>query len=224
MANEKILVVDDDVNICELLRLYLTKEGYQVTIANDGEEGLDKFNQVKPDMVLLDVMMPRMDGLEVCRRIRKLGNTPVMMLTAKAQTGDRITGFNAGADDYLPKPFEPDELICRVRAMLRRGGSYHPAVLSYGGVSLDTGTDMLSCGERSVRLSGREFQVMELFPRSPKIVLSAERIMERVWGWDSDAGINVVWVHISNLRKRLKAIGMTIQANRGLGYILEAER
>ena len=110
--------------------------------------------------------------------------------------------------------------------MLRRGGSYHPAVLSYGGVSLDTGTGMLSCGERSVRLSGREFQVMELFPRSPKIVLSAERIMERVWGWDSDAGINVVWVHISNLRKRLKAIGagVTIQANRGLGYILEAER
>ena len=160
-------------------------------------------------------------------RLRAEGvKTPIMMLTAKAQKDDRITGFNAGADDYLPKPFEPDELICRVRAMLRRGGSYHPAVLSYGGVSLDTGTGMLSCGERSVRLSGREFQVMELFLRSPKIVLSAERIMERVWGWDSDAGINVVWVHISNLRKRLKAIGagVTIQANRGLGYILEAER
>lgn len=177
------------------------------------------------DAIILDVMMPKLNGVEVLQKLRDAGvTTPVMMLTAKAQTGDRITGFNAGADDYLPKPFEPDELICRVRAMLRRGGSYHPAVLSYGGVSLDTGTGMLSCGERSVRLSGREFQVMELFPRSPKIVLSAERIMERVWGWDSDAGINVVWVHISNLRKRLKAIGMTIQANRGLGYILEAER
>ena len=106
MANEKILVVDDDVNICELLRLYLTKEGYQVTIANDGEEGLDKFNQVKPDMVLLDVMMPKMDGLEVCRRIRKLGNTPVMMLTAKGETFDKVLGLELGADDYMVKPFD----------------------------------------------------------------------------------------------------------------------
>ena len=101
MANEKILVVDDDTNICELLRLYLTKEGYQVTTANDGEEGLDKFNQVKPDMVLLDVMMPKMDGLEVCRRIRKLGNTPVMMLTAKGETFDKVLGLELGADDYM---------------------------------------------------------------------------------------------------------------------------
>mgnify|MGYP000137518851 FL=1 len=107
MANEKILVVDDDTNICELLRLYLTKEGYQVTTANDGEEGLDKFNQVKPDMVLLDVMMPKMDGLEVCRRIRKLGNTPVMMLTAKGETFDKVLGLELGADDYMVKPLTP---------------------------------------------------------------------------------------------------------------------
>lgn len=107
MANEKILVVDDDTNICELLRLYLTKEGYQVTTANDGEEGLEKFNQLKPDMVLLDVMMPRMDGLEVCRRIRKLGNTPVMMLTAKGETFDKVLGLELGADDYMVKPSTP---------------------------------------------------------------------------------------------------------------------
>ena len=106
MANEKILVVDDDANICELLRLYLTKEGYQVTVANDGEEGLEKFNAVKPDMVLLDVMMPRMDGLEVCRRIRKAGNTPVMMLTAKGETFDKVLGLELGADDYMVKPFD----------------------------------------------------------------------------------------------------------------------
>ena len=183
MANEKILVVDDDVNICELLRLYLTKEGYQVTIANDGEEGLEKFNQVKPDMVLLDVMMPRMDGLEVCRRIRKLGNTPVMMLTAKGQKSDRITGFNAGADDYLPKPFDPDELLSRVRAILRRSEAYQPTVLAYGDLTLDPGSGNLSCGKDPIRLSGREFQIMELFMRSPRQVFSAERIMERVWGW-----------------------------------------
>ena len=120
MANEKILVVDDDTNICELLRLYLTKEGYQVTVANDGEEGLEKFNQVKPDMVLLDVMMPKMDGLEVCRRIRKAGNTPVMMLTAKGETFDKVLGLELGADDYMVKPFDAKEVVARIKAVLRR--------------------------------------------------------------------------------------------------------
>ena len=120
MANEKILVVDDDANICELLRLYLTKEGYQVTVANDGEEGLEKFNAVKPDMVLLDVMMPRMDGLEVCRRIRKAGNTPVMMLTAKGETFDKVLGLELGADDYMVKPVDEEEMLWRIEALLRR--------------------------------------------------------------------------------------------------------
>ena len=120
MANEKILVVDDDTNICELLRLYLTKEGYQVTTANDGEEGLDKFNQVKPDMVLLDVMMPKMDGLEVCRRIRKLGNTPVMMLTAKGEESDELNGFDLGVDEYIAKPFSIKTLRTRVNSLIEQ--------------------------------------------------------------------------------------------------------
>ena len=221
----RILIAEDEPELAAALEAMLKREHYSVDVVHDGDDALDYGLAENYDGLVLDIMMPRRDGLEVLRLLREKGvSTPVLLLTARSGVDDRIRGLNAGADDYLPKPFEPDELICRVRAMLRRGGSYHPAVLSYGGVSLDTGTGMLSCGERSVRLSGREFQVMELFPRSPKIVLSAERIMERVWGWDSDAGINVVWVHISNLRKRLKAIGMTIQANRGLGYILEAER
>ena len=223
MANEKILVVDDDTNICELLRLYLTKEGYQVTVANDGEEGLEKFNQVKPDMVLLDVMMPGLDGLEVCRRIRAAGNTPVMMLTAKGETDDRITGFNAGADDYLPKPFDPDELLSRVRAMLRRASAYQPTRLAFSDLTLDPGTGFLTSHGQSVRLSGREYQVMELFLRNPRMVFSAERILELVWGWENEAEINVVWVNISNLRKKLKNLGShaVLRANRGLGYALE---
>ena len=135
-----------------------------------------------------------------------------------------LTAVNfAGADDYLPKPFDPDELLSRVRAILRRSEAYQPTVLAYGDLTLDPGSGNLSCGKDPIRLSGREFQIMELFMRSPRQVFSAERIMERVWGWDNEAEINVVWVNISNLRKKLKSIGshVTLQANRGLGYVLE---
>lgn len=147
------------------------------------------------------------------------------LLTAKGQTEDRITGFNAGADDYLPKPFDPDELLSRVRAMLRRGQTYRPAALTYGDLTLDPATGDLSCGDKTVRLGGREFQIMELFLRAPRQVFSADRIMEQVWGWDNEAEINVVWVNISNLRKKLKSLGShtALRANRGLGYLLEAE-
>ena len=178
------------------------------------------------DGVILDVMMPEMNGIQVLERLRAEGcRTPIMMLTAKGQKDDRITGFNAGADDYLPKPFDPDELLSRVRAMLRRSEAYQPSVLAWGDVTLDPGTGLLACGGQSVRLGGREFQVMELFLRNPRQVFSAERIMERIWGWDDEAEINVVWVNISNLRKKLKAIGsrVTLKVNRGLGYALEDE-
>ena len=170
--------------------------------------------------------MPRMNGIQVLERLRAEGvKTPIMMLTAKGQKNDRITGFNAGADDYLPKPFDPDELLSRVRAILRRSEAYQPTVLTYGDVTLDPTTGLLSCGGQSLRLGGRELQVMELLIRSPRQVFSAERIMERVWGWDNEAEINVVWVNISNLRKKLRAIGsrVTLRANRGLGYVLEEE-
>ena len=169
-------------------------------------------------------MMPKMNGIEVLKKLREQGiKTPIMMLTAKIQKDDRILGFNSGADDYLPKPFEPDELICRVRAMLRRSENYKPDILSYGDLLLNTANGTLSCGQQSIRLSGREFQLMELFMRSPGNVFSADHIMERIWGFESDAEINVVWVHISNLRKKLKSIGSTVSiyANRGMGYVLE---
>ena len=221
-----VLLCEDDENLGMLLREYLQAKGYDTELCPDGEAGYRAFTQNKYDLCVLDVMMPKMDGVQVLQRLREEGvRTPVMMLTAKSGKDDRITGFNAGADDYLPKPFEPDELICRVRAMLRRGGTYQPTVLAFGDVTLDPGSGVLSCCGRSVRLSGREFQVMELFLRSPQVVLSADRIMERVWGWDSEAEINVVWVHISNLRKKLRSIGshVTIRASRGLGYLLEVE-
>ena len=220
----KILVIEDEKLLADSIKTLLEGKGFEVEVAYDGETGVEYAELGIYDLLILDVMMPKMNGVEVLQKLRAEGiKTPIMMLTAKAEKDDRITGFNAGADDYLPKPFEPDELIARVRAMLRRSEDYHPTLLTWGDITLNPDTGVLSCGRESVRLSGREFQVMELFMRSPKVVLSADRIMERVWGWDSDAEINVVWVHISNLRKKIKSIGsgVTITANRGMGYLLE---
>lgn len=221
----RILIAEDEVTIARVLKVMLEKNKYAVDMVHNGSDALDYIQAVGYDALVLDIMMPGKDGIEVLKADRAEGNTtPALFLTAKAEVADRVVGLDAGADDYLPKPFAPDELICRVRAMLRRGGEYRPTVLTFGDAALDCSTGMLSCAGQSVRLSGREFQVMELFLRAPKVVLSAERILERVWGWDSDAEINVVWVHISNLRKKLKGIGscVTIRANRGLGYVLEA--
>lgn len=220
----RLLIAEDELDLAEALTVFFEKNQFSVDAVNDGLSAYEYGASGDYDGIILDVMMPKMDGIEVLQRLRREGiKTPIMMLTAKGQKDDRIAGFNAGADDYLPKPFEPDELICRVRAMLRRSQDYKPTILSFGDLSLDTSNGLLECGEKSIRLSGREFQLMELFMRSPKIVFPAERMMERIWGWDSDAEINVVWVHISNLRKKLKSIGsrVSIYANRGLGYVLE---
>ena len=220
----KLLIAEDERDLAEALSVFFTKNQFTVDTVFNGADAYDYASGGDYDAIVLDIMMPKMNGIEVLEKLRRDGvNTPVMMLTAKGEKDDRILGFNSGADDYLPKPFEPDELICRVRAMLRRGGDYTPSVLSFGDVALNTDNGRLSCGEKTVLLSGREFQVAELFLRNPRIVLSAERIMDRVWGFESDAEINVVWVHISNIRKKLKAIGsrVTIRANRGMGYILE---
>ena len=219
-----VLIVEDEKNIVDIIRFNLQRTGYDTLEAYDGEAGLAMAREKKPDLILLDVMMPKMDGIQVLEKLRQEGvKTPIMMLTAKGQKSDRITGFNAGADDYLPKPFDPDELLSRVRAILRRSEASQPPVLAYGALTLDPGSGNLRCWKNPIRLSGREFQIMELFMRSPRQVFSAERIMERVWGWDNEAEINVVWVNISNLRKKLKSIGshVTLQANRGLGYVLE---
>lgn len=221
----RLLIAEDEVDLAEALTVFFERNQFTVDTVHDGLAACEYAAAAQYDAIILDVMMPKMDGIAVLQHLRRQGiKTPVMMLTAKAEKNDRITGFDSGADDYLPKPFEPDELIARVRAMLRRGGAYTPAVLTFGDVSLDTGSGLLSCAGQSIRLSGREFQVMELFLRHVRVVLSADRILERVWGWDSDAEINVVWVHISNLRKKLRAIGstVTIRANRGLGYVLES--
>lgn len=223
----RLLIAEDELDLAEALTVFFEKNKFAVDAVNDGFAAYEYASSGQYDAIILDVMMPKMNGIEVLRKLRADGiQTPIMMLTAKSQKDDRITGFDAGADDYLPKPFEPDELICRVRAMLRRGAQYTPDTLIFGDISLNSDTGMLTgTSGKTIRLSGREFQVMELFMRSPQIVFSADRIMERIWGWDNDAEINVVWVHISNLRKKLKSIDscVSIRANRGLGYVMEAK-
>ena len=223
----KLLIAEDEPDLAEALTVFFERNQFTVDTVYDGMSAYEYAGADTYDAIVLDVMMPKMDGIEVLRRLRADGDkTPIMMLTAKAQKDDRITGFDAGADDYLPKPFEADELLSRVRAILRRREQYAPSVMQYADLSLSPVSDTLLCTTgQSVRLSGREYQVMELFMHSPKTVLSADTVMERVWGWNSDAEINVVWVHISNLRKKLKAIGsrVSIKANRGLGYVMEAD-
>lgn len=222
----RLLIAEDELDLAEALTVFFEKNHFSVDAVHNGFDAYEYAASGGYDGVILDVMMPKMNGIQVLERLRAEGcRTPIMMLTAKGQKDDRITGFNAGADDYLPKPFDPDELLSRVRAMLRRSEAYQPSVLAWGDVTLDPGTGLLACGGQSVRLGGREFQVMELFLRNPRQVFSAERIMERIWGWDNEAEINVVWVNISNLRKKLKAIGsrVTLKVNRGLGYALEDE-
>lgn len=223
----RLLIAEDEPDLAEALTVFFEKNQFSVDAVNDGISAYEYAVNAEYDAIILDIMMPKMNGIEVLQKIRAEGvRAPVMMLTAKSQKDDRIVGFDAGADDYLPKPFAPDELICRVRAMMRRGGEYKPTVLSYADLQLNCANGELSANGRTVRLSGREFQVMELFMRDPQVVFSADRIMERVWGWDSDAEINVVWVHISNLRKKLKSIGsaVTVNAIRGLGYQLGAQQ
>ncbi len=220
----RLLIAEDELDLAEALTAFFEKNHFSVDAVHNGVDAYEYALSGEYDAIILDVMMPKLNGLDVLKKLRENSiKTPVMMLTAKGMKDDRIAGFNAGADDYLPKPFEPDELICRVRAMLRRGENWQPSKLVFDELTLDPSSGVLACGENSVRLSGREFQVMELFMRSPGVVFPADKIMERVWGWDSDAEINVIWVHISNLRKKLKGIdsAVTIRAVRGLGYALE---
>ncbi len=221
----KLLIAEDERDLADALTVLLERNKYTVDTVYNGRDAYEYARTEEYDGVILDIMMPQLSGLQVVTRLREDGvTTPVMLLTAKGQKDDRITGFDAGADDYLPKPFATDELLARIRALLRRSGDYKSTVLSVGTLSLDCGSGVLADTGGSIRLSGREFQIMELFMRSPSMIISADRIMERVWGWESDTEICSVWVHISNLRKKLRSIDSAAEINavRGMGYVLEA--
>ena len=232
MANEKILVVDDDTNICELLRLYLTMEGYQVTTANDGEEGLEKFNQLKPDMVLLDVMMPRMDGLEVCRRIRKLGNTPVMMLTAKGETFDKVLGLELGADDYMVKPFDTKEVVARIKAVLRRctvttsQTESSEGVIEFDNLRLDMNSYELRVKGKVVEAPPKELELLNCLASHPNRVYTRDQLLDEVWGFEYYGDSRTIDVHVKRLREKLAGASdkWELKTVWGVGYKFEVRQ
>ena len=218
----KILVVEDDRELSRAIKRLLEFNKYEVDVAFDGLEALDKVYYNEYDALILDYMMPKMDGITTLKTLRANDNNiPVLMLTAKANIDDKVEGLDAGADDYLTKPFQIKELLARVRALLRRKGEVISS-LEFGDFTLDSNTAEVVSKDNRVNLTNKEYQLLELFIRNKNILLSTEKIMNTIWDFDSQAEINVVWQFISNIRKKLKSIGSeyTIQAVRGIGYRL----
>ncbi|WP_281885323.1 response regulator transcription factor [Paenibacillus sp. YYML68] len=227
---EKIVVIDDDEKITSMLRRSLAFEGYTVFTANHGVEGLKSITENEPHAVILDVMMPQLDGWEVVRRIREAGlEVPVLMLTAKDEVSDRVKGLDLGADDYLVKPFALEELLARVRVLLRRKSPDKPEVqtnkLTYLDLSLDLDTREVFRGGRLVELTTKEFDLLHLFMQNPRRVLSRDIIMEKVWGYDYSGESNVLEVYVALLRQKTEEHGhkRIIQTVRGAGYVLRGE-
>ncbi len=218
----RILVIDDDRKITAFLRRGLVHEGYEVEEAHGGEAGLAAAAATPPDLVVLDIMMPGIDGLEVCRRLRSDSAVPILMLTARDEVADRVRGLEAGADDYLPKPFAFEELLARVRALLRRSGREGDH-LRFGDLVLDTATREASRGGRTIPLTAKEYDLLALFLRNPRRVLDREAIMAKIWGYDYEGESNVLEVYVGSLRQKLEAGGepRLIHTVRGVGYILK---
>jgi two-component system, OmpR family, response regulator MprA len=219
---EKILIIEDDEAIQKVLQRVLSYEGYEVYKALNGQQGLNSARENRPDLVILDVMLPGMDGLEVCRRLRLGGATPILMLTAKDTIQDRVTGLDAGADDYLVKPFEVEELLARLRALLRRTKSERQPVLTFADLTLDTNTRQAYRKDREISLTATEYDLIELFLHHPRQVLTREVIFDRVWGYDFGGESNVLDVYIRYLRQKLEEAGEArlIFTVRGVGYVL----
>ena len=220
----RILLAEYDPKLLKSL-IHIFRNNRYIT---DGvSNGADAFNYAATgeyDGIVMDIMMPEKDGLMVLRELREQNiTTPVLLLTARTEISQRIEGLDAGADDYLPKPFAAAELMARVRAMLRRKSNYTPDILSVGSTVLDRGTLEVSCREKTASLSAREFQILEIMMQNPRVIIPAEQLMTHIWGWDSNVDMSVIWVHISNLRKKIGTINapITIKFIRNAGYMLE---
>ena len=224
--HEKILIVEDEERILQFLRRGLAYEGYRVLTAVNGTEGLRVARDNPPDLVILDWMLPEiepgLDGLEVCRRLRAASDLPIIMLTAKESVSDRVLGLDAGADDYLVKPFALNELLARIRALVRRAKTEAPEILAFDDLRLDTGTHQAFRGERVVELTAKEYELLELFLRNPRQVLTRDLIYDRVWGYDFGGESNIIEVYVRYLRQKTESEGepRLIHTVRGVGYVL----
>lgn len=221
--NERILVIEDDRRIRDMVRRGLIFEGYAVTVAENGEEGLRVARESMPDAVILDLMLPGIDGLEVCRRMRQVSNVPILMLTARDAVADRVTGLDAGADDYMVKPFAFDELLARMRALFRRNRQEAQTdVLRFGDMTLNLRTRQCYRGNTEIQLTAREFDLLELFMRHPNQVLTRGVIYEHIWNYDFGGESNIIEVYIRYLRSKLEVgeRSRVIQTVRGVGYTL----
>ena len=220
----RLLLAEDEKELSKALCAVLKHNNYSVDPVYDGQDALDYGLCENYDAIILDIMMPKLDGLTVLKKLRAEGvSTPVIILTAKAEIEDRIAGLDTGADDYLTKPFAMGELLARLRALTRRKSEFSPNLLSYGNLSLNRESFELSVGDNSIRLGNKEFQMIEMLLSNPGRLISTEQFMEHIWGYETEAEINVVWVYISYLRKKLALLGasLEIKAVRGLGYTLE---
>ena len=220
----RLLYAEDEKSLARAVSAILVKNNYSVDVVCDGQSALDYLETGNYDGAILDVMMPKKDGFEVLREMRARGDsTPVLLLTARAEIDDRVAGLDSGANDYLTKPFDMKELLARIRAMTRVLSVQPDKTISFGRVALDCASYDLSGPDGSTKLAGKEFQMMEMLMRNPRKLVSTETFMDRIWGYDSEAELNIVWVYISTLRKKLRGIGadIEIKAQRGLGYYLE---
>ncbi|MCR4615777.1 MAG: response regulator transcription factor [Clostridiales bacterium] len=229
MANEKILVVDDDTNICELLRLYLDKEGYIVSIANDGGTAIRAFNSLEPDLVLLDIMLPVLDGWQVCREIRKTSNTPIIMLTAKGEVFDKVLGLELGADDYVVKPFDTKEIVARVKAVLRRFNADKPESgvkeVVYDNLTINlTNYEMCVKGEK-VDTPPKELELIYHLASNPNRVFTRNQLLDEVWGFDYFGDSRTVDVHVKRLREKLEGVSdkWSLKTVWSVGYKFETK-
>jgi two-component system response regulator MprA len=223
VSRQRVLVIDDDKTITSFLRRALSYAGFEVDVAHDGGEGLERALRTHPGVVVLDVMMPGLDGFEVCRRLREGDDVPILMLTARDEVSDRVAGLEHGADDYLVKPFAHEELIARVRALLRRRSPEGRNTARFSDLVVDLGSREAWRGEREVVLTAKEFDLLAAFLRQPRQVLSQQQLLEQVWGFDAEVETHVVPVYVGYLRDKLEACGepRLIHTMRGAGYILK---